>query len=51
MNGKISNNKEGKFNTVSIIGKLIFEIPMFVKNFTSSNIFKIKIRDVKINVI
>tara|TARA_Y100000590_G_scaffold347237_1_gene397765 strand:- start:356 stop:514 length:159 start_codon:yes stop_codon:yes gene_type:complete len=51
INGNISKSKEGKFKTVSSTGRLIFEIPIFVKNFNSSKIFKINIKEENINVI
>ena len=51
MNGKISKRIEGKFNVVSKIGKPIPISLLSVKNFSSSNIFIINIRDENTNVI
>ena len=51
MNGKISKRIEGKFNVVSKIGKPIPISLLSVKNFSSSNIFIINIRDENTKVI
>tara|TARA_B100001123_G_C14574167_1_gene735507 strand:+ start:158 stop:316 length:159 start_codon:yes stop_codon:yes gene_type:complete len=51
INGNISNNIDGKFKKVSNIGNPIPTSSWLLKNFISSRIFNIKIKDAKIAVI